>query len=67
MSVIGWDGINDRITDVTDILSENKVIELIQSLRTSQSLIESLEDNTLDEILDSSDLPIKAQIRLQII
>ena len=67
MSVVGWDTLKERVETIETDLSVNKVIELIQSLRTSQSLIESLEDNSMEEILDSDGNPLKAQIRLQII
>lgn len=67
MSVIGWDALKERVETIETDLSVNKVIELIQSLRTSQSLIESLEDSSMEEVLDSDGNPLKAQIRLQII
>lgn len=67
MSVIGWNALKERVETIETDLSVNKVIELIQSLRTSQSLIESLEDSSMEEVLDSDGNPLKAQIRLQII
>ena len=67
MSVVGWNALKERVETIETDLSINKVIELMQSLRTSQSLIESLEDSSMEEILDSDGNSLKAQIRLQII
>ncbi|MGL5255375.1 MAG: hypothetical protein ACRC9L_10375 [Brevinema sp.] len=67
MSVVGWDNLSSQVADIENNLTINKVFEIIQSLRESQSLIESLEDSSGQSVLDSSTNDLKAQIRLQII
>lgn len=66
MSVVGWDDLKNDVSIIEDGLNINKVFEIINSLRYTQSLVESLEDGIGSEILDSLNNPLKTQIHLYI-